>query len=65
VLINIHGGPEAQARIKLGQGAAEKAGITVIAPNVRGSTGYGRTFTALDDWYLREDAVWDIGALLD
>ena len=39
VLINIHGGPEAQARIKLGQGAAEKAGITVIAPNVRGSTG--------------------------
>lgn len=65
VLINIHGGPEAQARLRTGQGAAEKSGITVITPNVRGSTGYGRTFASLDDWYLREDAVRDIGALLD
>jgi dipeptidyl aminopeptidase/acylaminoacyl peptidase len=37
----------------------------VITPNVRGSTGYGRTFASLDDWYLREDAVRDIGSLLD
>ena len=65
VLINIHGGPEAQARLRTGQGATEKSGITVITPNVRGSTGYGRTFASLDDWYLREDAVRDIGALLD
>ncbi|MCZ6825063.1 MAG: prolyl oligopeptidase family serine peptidase, partial [Gemmatimonadetes bacterium] len=65
VLINIHGGPEGQARLKTGQGPTEKSGITLITPNVRGSTGYGRTFTTLDDWYLREDAVRDIGALLD
>ena len=65
VLINIHGGPESQARLKTGQGPTEKAGITLITPNVRGSTGYGRTFTTLDDQYLREDAVRDIGALLD
>ena len=65
VLISIHGGPEGQARLKTGQGPTEKSGITLITPNVRGSTGYGRTFTTLDDWYLREDAVRDIGALLD
>lgn len=65
VLINIHGGPEAQARYRTGQGATEKAGITLITPNVRGSTGYGRTYASLDDKYLREDAVRDIGSLLD
>ncbi len=65
VLIDIHGGPESQARRRTGGGHMERAGITVITPNVRGSTGYGRTFAALDDGYLREDAVRDIGALLD
>jgi len=65
VLINIHGGPEGQARLSTSGGTAQKSGITVITPNVRGSTGYGRTFTTLDDQYLREDAVRDIGALLD
>ena len=65
VLINIHGGPEGQARLSTSGGTTQKSGITVITPNVRGSTGYGRTFTTLDDQYLREDAVRDIGALLD
>ncbi len=65
VVIDIHGGPEAQARLRTSPGALQKYGITTIAPNVRGSTGYGRTFTQLDDHYLRENAVRDIGALLD
>ena len=65
VLINIHGGPEGQARLSTSGGTTQESGITVITPNVRGSTGYGRTFTTLDDQYLREDAVRDIGALLD
>lgn len=65
VLIDIHGGPEGQARLRTAEGTLEKRGITVITPNVRGSTGYGRTFTTLDDQYVREDAVRDIGALLD
>ena len=65
VLIDIHGGPEAQARLRTAQSTTQKYGITLITPNVRGSTGYGRTFTTLDDQYLREDAVRDIGALLD
>ena len=65
VLINIHGGPEAQARLTTGHLRSQRAGFTVIAPNVRGSTGYGKSFTKLDDGVLREDAVRDIGALLD
>ncbi len=68
VLVNIHGGPEAQAKVGfLGrtQYYVQELGITVIQPNVRGSTGYGKTFVALDNGRLREDSVRDIGALLD
>jgi dipeptidyl aminopeptidase/acylaminoacyl peptidase len=36
----------------------------VIYPNVRGSSGYGKTFLKLDNGELREDSVKDIGALL-
>lgn len=42
-----------------------KDGIAFLAPNVRGSTGYGSNFTDLDNGLKREDAVKDIGALLD
>ena len=65
VLIDIHGGPEAQARYTTRHRTTQRRGVTVIAPNVRGSTGYGRTYSRLDDGRLREDAVRDIGALLD
>ncbi len=68
VVIQIHGGPEAQARpwfYPLVQYLASEAGIAVITPNVRGSDGYGKSYLALDDGRLREDSVQDIGALLD
>ena len=42
----------------------EELGYAVIAPNVRGSSGYGKTFLKLDDGTLREDAVKDIGSLI-
>ncbi|HEU0224436.1 MAG TPA: S9 family peptidase [Steroidobacteraceae bacterium] len=68
VLINIHGGPEAQSRpifsIATQQWVGE-LGYAVIAPNVRGSTGYGKNYVALDNGMKREDSVRDIGALLD
>jgi dipeptidyl aminopeptidase/acylaminoacyl peptidase len=68
VLIDIHGGPEAQARVGF-MGRANyyinELGITVIQPNVRGSSGFGKTFLALDNGFKREDSVKDIGALLD
>jgi dipeptidyl aminopeptidase/acylaminoacyl peptidase len=68
VLINIHGGPEAQSRPGFSsntQMLVKKFGMAVIFPNVRGSTGYGKTFVNLDNGRLREDSVKDIGALLD
>ena len=40
-------------------------GIAIISPNVRGSTGYGKTFIKLDNGARRDDAVRDIGSLLD
>ncbi len=68
MLIDIHGGPEGQARPGfLGRlnYLTSELGITLIFPNVRGSTGYGKAYMKLDDGMLREGAVKDIGALLD
>ncbi|MFQ5777943.1 MAG: prolyl oligopeptidase family serine peptidase [Terriglobia bacterium] len=68
VLIDIHGGPEGQARPTF-RGRrnyyTSEMGIAVIRPNVRGSAGYGKSFLQLDNGYRREDTVRDIGALLD
>ena len=68
VVISIHGGPEGQYRpyfTALNEYLVSELGIAVVAPNVRGSTGYGRAYTLLDNGDKREDAVKDIGALLD
>jgi dipeptidyl aminopeptidase/acylaminoacyl peptidase len=62
VIVNVHGGPESQSRpafapvtqYLLGRGHA------VFSPNVRGSTGYGKAFTHLDDVRLRMDSVKDL-----
>ncbi|MCP5327511.1 MAG: S9 family peptidase [Sinobacteraceae bacterium] len=67
VLIDIHGGPEAQARPTFSaftQFLVNELGYAVVQPNVRGSTGYGRSYTRLDNGALRGDAVRDIGSLL-
>jgi dipeptidyl aminopeptidase/acylaminoacyl peptidase len=68
VIINIHGGPESQYR-PLFSGSSQffvnELGLAVIAPNVRGSSGHGKTFLKLDNADKREDSVRDIGALLD
>jgi dipeptidyl aminopeptidase/acylaminoacyl peptidase len=68
VLINIHGGPEGQMRpgfIGRSNYFLNELGVALIYPNVRGSTGYGKTFVGLDNGMKREDSVKDIGALLD
>src|SRR3984893_19374326 len=67
VLIDIHGGPESQARAGWNpfvQFLVNELGYAVIAPNVRGSSGYGKTFLKLDNGVLRADAVKDIGSLI-
>jgi dipeptidyl aminopeptidase/acylaminoacyl peptidase len=68
VLIEIHGGPEAQATLSFNgryNYLINELGIALIEPNVRGSTGFGKSFHQLDNGKLREDSVKDIGALLD
>ncbi len=69
VIVDVHGGPEWQAFAGfLGRYNyfVNELGIAVMFPNVRGSTGYGKRFTALDDGpFLREDFVRDLGEFLD
>jgi dipeptidyl aminopeptidase/acylaminoacyl peptidase len=66
VVIDIHGGPTAQSlALANPTDSVVLSGVTVIRPNVRGSTGYGKTYESLDDRERREDAVQDIGSLLD
>jgi dipeptidyl aminopeptidase/acylaminoacyl peptidase len=68
VVINIHGGPEAQSLPTFNPTAqfmANELGVAMLVPNVRGSSGYGKTYLSLDNAEKREDSVKDIGALLD
>jgi dipeptidyl aminopeptidase/acylaminoacyl peptidase len=68
VMIEIHGGPEGQSRpgyLARINYFINELGIALIRPNVRGSTGYGKSFLDLDNGIKREDSVKDIGALLD
>ncbi|MDQ2919045.1 MAG: prolyl oligopeptidase family serine peptidase, partial [Verrucomicrobiota bacterium] len=68
VIVNIHGGPEAQSR----PGFAgrnnyfiNELGCAMIFPNVRGSSGYGKSFLKLDNGLKREDSYEDISSLFD
>jgi dipeptidyl aminopeptidase/acylaminoacyl peptidase len=68
VIINVHGGPDQRERPRgLGRSTyfRNELGVAVLYPNVRGSSGFGRSFEQLDNGLLRENAVKDIGALLD
>jgi dipeptidyl aminopeptidase/acylaminoacyl peptidase len=68
VIINIHGGPESQSQpVFLGRNNyfLNEMGVAILFPNVRGSTGFGKTFVKLDNGMRREESVQDIGALLD
>lgn len=68
MLIRIHGGPESQFRpyfSSSNQYYVGELGLAILAPNVRGSAGYGKGYLKLDNGYLREDTVRDIGRLLD
>jgi len=68
VIIEIHGGPEGQQRpgfMGTWNYYPVELGAALIFPNVRGSTGFGKSFTKLDNGERREDSVKDIGALLD
>lgn len=67
VIVDIHGGPESQRRPAFS--AVHQyflsRGYALFEPNVRGSSGYGRSYAELDDVERRMDSVADIGAGLD
>ncbi|NNE05971.1 MAG: alpha/beta fold hydrolase [Xanthomonadales bacterium] len=68
VVIYIHGGPEGQFRPSFNstiQMWLSTLKVAVIAPNVRGSLGYGERYLSMDDGVLRENSVQDIGALIE
>jgi len=68
VIIDLHGGPTEQYRPTYADEEnffTNELGIVKIYPNVRGSSGFGKAFQSLDDGMKREDAVKDVGALLD
>ena len=66
VMVNIHGGPEAQSRPHF-MGRLNfylnELGIAVLFPNVRGSTGYGKSFLKADDGFNREASYKDAETL--
>ena len=68
LIMNIHGGPESQATPRfLGRNnyLINELGVAIFYPNVRGSTGFGKRFVALDNGpWRRENTVADIGAFL-
>jgi dipeptidyl aminopeptidase/acylaminoacyl peptidase len=68
VIINIHGGPEGQSRPGFqarNNYYLNELGVGIVYPNVRGSSGYGKTFLTLDNGFKREDSVKDIGAIIE
>jgi dipeptidyl aminopeptidase/acylaminoacyl peptidase len=68
VIVEIHGGPEGQSRPGFqarNNYWTNELGIVRIAPNIRGSSGYGKTFLKLDNGMLREDSYKDLESLLD
>lgn len=67
LVVEIHGGPEGQEMPDFTPFIQYlvSEGIAVAAPNVRGSTGYGKTYTHLDDVEKRLDSVKDIESLVD
>jgi dipeptidyl aminopeptidase/acylaminoacyl peptidase len=68
VMVNIHGGPEGQSRpgfIGTSNYYVSELGVAMIYPNVRGSTGYGKSFLKLDNGMNRDHTFKDINALLD
>jgi len=65
VVVLVHGGPEGQSVLNFNPviQALVLAGYAVVVPNVRGSTGYGKTYASLDDTTKRLDSVKDLEAI--
>lgn len=69
LIVDVHGGPEGQSTAGFmgpDNYFLNELGVGILLPNVRGSTGYGKTFVSLDNGpFRREDSVKDMAALID
>lgn len=71
VIVSLHGGPEGQEQPYLTNyyQFLIARGYAVLAPNVRGSTGYGKSYVAMDDgplrWKALEDVAWAVRWIRD
>lgn len=67
VIVFVHGGPEGQSQATFNETTQYylSRGYAVLAPNVRGSTGYGKSYTHMDDVRHREDSVRDLAAAVE
>ena len=67
VVLDFHGGPEGQARPAYSDiyPVLLRAGITVFAPNVRGSGGFGRAFSHADDGERRPEGIGDVADIAE
>ena len=67
VIVSVHGGPEGQEQPAFSSTYQYflSRGYAILAPNVRGSTGYGKTYSHLDDVRKREDSVKDLAAAVE
>src|SRR5262249_48698436 len=67
VVVSVHGGPEGQSRPIYNPTVQYfvNRGYAVFVPNVRGSTGYGKAYSHLDDVRKRMDSVRDLAACVD
>ena len=67
MVLSFHGGPEGQSQPSFRSiyQALVARGISVLAPNVRGSSGFGKTFVNLDNGALRFDGVKDIASTVE
>ncbi|CUS99664.1 prolyl oligopeptidase family serine peptidase [Candidatus Kryptobacter tengchongensis] len=65
VIVSIHGGPEAQElpRFSALYQYFVNNGYVIYAPNIRGSTGYGKTYASLDNTTKRKDAIKDVAMI--
>ena len=67
IIVDVHGGPESQSRpeFKALEQFLVNSGYALLIPNVRGSTGYGKHYSHLDDVEKRLDSVADLAAAVE
>ncbi|MFB3814818.1 MAG: prolyl oligopeptidase family serine peptidase [Terriglobales bacterium] len=66
-IVSVHGGPEGQERVGFNPVYQYllNRGYAILAPNIRGSSGFGKTYIHMDDYKKRFDAIKDVALATD